>query len=142
MPQFIISNDRERREAVRKLVDSPETDWPLRVTITKYSHSHSAAQLDKLGGMLRDIARWKIGNPEVSDFQYENVVDDFKRTDIWPRYAASDADIFSGEVVYRPKSRRDLRSDEISGILSWLEFFMAEHCVPIQAAEDKGDSEE
>ena len=86
--------------------------------------------------MLRDIARWKYVVDVVPEHLYNKVLEDFRRTDIWPSYDNPEPDVFTGEVLYRKKSRRDLNSDEINGIVQWLEHFMIEHNVISHAPVD------
>lgn len=89
-----------------------------------------------LNAHLRDIARHKFGDFTVPERVFEQVVEDFKRTDIWPRYSDADPDVFTGEVLYRPKSRRDLTQAEAEGIVQWLEHFMEARGIPSNAPVD------
>jgi hypothetical protein len=89
-----------------------------------------------LNAHLRDIARFKFGGMEVPERVFQAVVDDFKRTDIWPRYSDAEPDTFTGEVLYRPKSRADLTQAEAVGIVAWLEHFMVERGIPSNAPKD------
>lgn len=136
MIQIAITSDAALAQAVKRLAALGEK-LPLTLIIKKYRKHHSDQQLKLLGAMLRDIARWKYGRDVVPESLYERVVDDFKRTDIWPRYDTQEADVFTGEVLYRPKSRRDLSSDEIKGIVQWLEHFQVEHGVVSHAPVDR-----
>jgi hypothetical protein len=84
----------------------------------------------ELNAHIRDIARHQYGAFTVPDRVFERVLEDFKRTDIWPRYADPEPDYFTGEQLYRPKSRRDLTDQEIRGIVNWLEHWMHEKEIP------------
>lgn len=131
-----ILSDAELAHAVKRLAALSEK-LPLTLIIKKYRKHHSDQQLKMLGAMLRDIARWKYARDVVPESLYERVVEDFRRTDIWPSYDNPEPDVFTGEVLYRKKSRRDLNSDEIKGIANWLEHFMVEHNVVSHAPVDR-----
>lgn len=136
MINVTILSDVALAHAVKRLSALGEK-LPLTLTIKKYRKHHSDQQLKLLGAMFRDIARWKYARDVVPERLYENVVDDFKRTEIWPSYDNPEPDIFTGEVLYRKKSRRDLSNDEIKGIVQWLEHFMSEHSVVSHAEIDR-----
>lgn len=131
-----ILSDAALAHAVKQLAALGEK-LPLTLIIKKYHKHHSDQQLKLLGAMLRDIARWKYARDVVPESLYEKVVEDFKRTDIWPSYDDPEPDVFTGEVLYRKKSRRDLSSDEIKGIVQWLEAFQIEHDVISHAQVDR-----
>ena len=59
----------------------------------------------ELNAHIRDIARHQYGALTVPERIFERVLDDFKKTDIWPRYSDPEPDYFTGEQLYRPKSR-------------------------------------
>jgi len=84
----------------------------------------------ELNAHIRDIARHQYGALTVPERIFERVLDDFKKTDIWPRYSDPEPDYFTGEQLYRPKSRADLTDQEIRGIVNWLELWMHEKEIP------------
>lgn len=135
MITLTILSDASLAHAVKRLAALNE-NLPLTLIIKKYRKHHSNQQLKLLGAMLRDIARWKYVVDVVPEHLYNRVLEDFRRTDIWPSYDNPEPDVFTGEVLYRKKSRRDLNIDEIKGIVQWLEHFMVEHGVISHAPVD------
>lgn len=128
-----VTDDEDRIQA-RRIIDHYETPFTLTAKHVNFRRKESKNRL--LNAHLRDIARWKYGEMTVPDRVFETVVDDFKRTDIWPRYDNPEPDVFTGEVLYRSKSRSDLTDEEIKGIVQWLEHFMSEKHVKSHAPED------
>lgn len=93
-------------------------------------HPWNYKKNDALNAMLRDIARWRINCYDVPNQVFERCVDDFKRSEIWPKESDPEPDYMTGEVLYRPKSRRKLSPKEQDGIINWLGFYMREHAIP------------
>ena len=82
---------------------------------------------------LRDIARWRYGSMTVPERVFENVVDDFKKSEIWPKQGDPEPDYFTGELLYRPVSRTKLTQQQAQGIINWLVAYMGEHQIPSHA---------
>ncbi|MDE2098368.1 MAG: hypothetical protein KGL39_14030 [Patescibacteria group bacterium] len=136
MISLTLHTDRDVAEARRRLCEIPAASLPLVLTLKKYRKHHTQAQLDMLGAHFRDIARWRYGKMTVPQRIYEQVVDDFRESKIWPSYSEPEPDVFTGEILYRKKSRRDLSGDEIKGIVQWLEAFMIERGIVSHAPVD------
>jgi hypothetical protein len=111
-------------------------EYPVRVTFEKAEPRIDYQKLKRLCAMLYDIARFRSGEFHPPARVYEQVVEDFKRTDIWPRYSDPDPDMFTGEVLYRPKSRKDLTPAEYKGVCQWLEHYMTSNGIPSHAPAD------
>lgn len=117
-----------------KFISGLEGAW--RVTFSPVKARRRESKNRALYAHLRDIARHRLGFLYVPEREIERVKADFKRTDIWPRYADAEPDYFTGEVLYRPKSCRDLTDAEVRGILAWLEAYMTEHGIVSHAPAD------
>jgi hypothetical protein len=84
----------------------------------------------ELNAHIRDIGRHRYGAYTIPDRIFDAVLEDFKKTDIWPRYSDPEPDYFTGEQLYRPKSRAHLTDKEVGGIVNWLEHWMHEKEIP------------
>lgn len=111
-------------------------EYPVRVSFEKAEPHLSYHKLKQVCAMLYDIARFRDGSMTPRKQTYERVVQDFKNTDIWPRYSDPDPDNFTGEVLYRPKSRGDLTPKEARGVCQWLEHYMTANEIPSHAPAD------
>lgn len=85
---------------------------------------------DALNAMLRDIARWRIKAYDVPNKVFEQCVEDFKRSEIWPKNSDPEPDYMTGEILYRPVSRRKLSPLQQDGIMAWLVHYMTENEIP------------
>ncbi len=81
----------------------------------------------ELNAHIRDIARHRYGEMTVPERIFKQVLDDFKKSEVWPKYDNPEPDYFTGETLYRPLSRSDLTDQQILGIVNWLEHFMHSH---------------
>jgi hypothetical protein len=111
-------------------------EYPVRVSYEKAEAHIDYRKLKRLCAMLYDIARFRDGSLTPRKQIYDRVVEDFKNTQIWPRYSDPEPDNFTGEVLYRPKSRADLTPKEYQGIRQWLEHYMAANEIPSHARDD------
>lgn len=109
---------------------------PLMVSLDEAKKPISWRKNRELEAHLRDIARWRVGDMYVPERIFDNVVDDFKRTDIWPKESTPEPDTFTGELLYRPISRAKLTQIQAQGIVNWLEAYMHEHNIPSHAPVD------
>lgn len=126
----------EDRHAIAELLESVK-DTPVRVTVAPFHERITETKNRALNAHLRDIARWRLGDMLVPDRVFDRVVEDFKATDIWPHYDDPEPDYYTGEVLYRPKSRADLTDFEARNIVRWLEAYMQEHEIPSHAPVDR-----
>jgi|SRR5579859_2609977 len=93
-------------------------------------------KLKRVKAHLYDIARWRADTMTPSKRVFERVCEDFKRTDIWPRYSDPEPDYLTGEVMYRPKHTNDLTNAEEKGVMQWLEHYMIENKIQSHAPGD------
>lgn len=134
----ILRNRSELDEAIIALRAIPDKHYPLRMEVKRENRKRKETKNRLLNGHLRDIARWRYGAMTVPEKVMERVVEDFKRSDVWPRYSDAEPDYLTGEVLYRPKSRADLTDMEVSGIVNWLSEYINERGIPIHAPEYEG----
>lgn len=113
---------------------------PLVISLRRYSPRRNNEQNSSLYAHFRDIARHRYDRMDVPDRAVENVKEDFKRTDIWPRHSDPEPDYFTGEVMYRPKSCASLSAVEARGILQWLDAYMSAHSIPSHAPTDRWEA--
>lgn len=109
---------------------------PLVISLRRYSPPRSMEKNAALYAHFRDIARHRYGRMDVPERAVEQVKDDFKKTDIWPRYSDAEPDYFTGEVLYRPKSCASLSALELGGILQWLDHYMSINEIRSHASRD------
>lgn len=133
---FIIRNEHDRAEGVA-LVSALGFPGRYRLELTPVREARSMVLHDKLYAHLRDIARHRYGAMTAPDRVVEIVKEDFKRTDIWPRYSDPEPDTFTGEVLYRAKSVAHMDDAEKKGVIQWLEYYMGEKKIPSHAPTDR-----
>lgn len=136
----LVKDRNELRDMTAALLALPDKQFPMVLSFCKYRKRHTEQQNRMLNAHIRDIARWIYKDMKVPERVFDDVLDDLKRNLIWPRYSEPEPDVFSGEVLYRSKSRRDLSSDELRHIVEWLEKFMAEEGVESHAPVDRWTS--
>ena len=138
--RFLVDSARGAELAAAEIARLPV--WPpFEVRVGPVKQARAEFRNRQLNAHLRDIARHRCGSFAVPERVFERVVEDFKRTDIWPRDSDSEPDYFTGEVLYRPKSRGDLSEDEAKGIVRWLEHYMAENNIPSNAPAERWSDE-
>lgn len=112
----------------------------LVLRIEKLRERRSERKNRELNAHIRDIARWRCGQMRVPERVFEQVLEDFKGSDVWPRYSDPEPNVFTGEVLYRPKSRGHLSEEEAKGITNWLALFMVQHEIPSHAPTDRWEA--
>src|SRR5690242_10294585 len=105
------------QDAARKLLELEDRHLPISIHLKRIVKRRGEDKNRLLNAHLRDIARWRYGGMTVPEKVFERVVEDFKASEVWPRYSDPEPDYFTGEVLYRPKSRADLSNQEVSGIV-------------------------
>ena len=136
---FTLESGGKRTRSIDRLLEvvmqlPKEKEFTVEVDLFRKRRSDAKNKL--LNVHLRDIARWRHGGVmTVPDKVFENVVEDFKASTVWPKYSDPEPDYMTGEVLYRPKSRRDLTQLEASGIVNWLTAYCLEHEIPSHAPE-------
>ena len=138
----ICSKQSELVATAQALLLIPEDKLPIAVSIRKMRPLRDEDKNRLLNAHIRDIARHLHGNMTVPERLFERIVNDIKAmkvngAHIWPRYSEPEPDTFTGEILYRPKSRSDLNNDEIRGIVNWLELYMAEKGITSHAPEER-----
>jgi hypothetical protein len=121
--------------ACEALLNIPEKHYPIRLEVKRENRKRGEDKNRLLNAHFRDIARWRYGAMTVPERVFEQVVEDFKRSDVWPRYSNPEPDYYTGEVRYLPKSRGDLSDQEVRGIVDWLAWYILEHQIPVHAPE-------
>ena len=129
----------ELKEALLALAVIPEKALPIRIHVQKERPKRREDKNRLLNAHLRDIARHRYGGMTVPERVMENVVEDFKRSDVWPRYSDPEPDYNTGEVLYRAKSRGDLNDAEVSGIVNWLSEYMNARGIQSYGPTDQGE---
>lgn len=119
---------------------------PTECVIQTYEPKAGPQRLRGLMARVRDIVRHKLGDMTVPEHRVEQVVDDLKAMTVngahlWPRESDSTPDHFTGEVLYRAKSRRDLTVQEIAGLIRWLDAYMAENNIPSNAPTERWEDD-
>lgn len=123
------------RDVAGKLLQLEERHLPVTFHLKRLVKRRGEDKNRLLNAHLRDIARWRYGAFTVPDRVFDRVVEDFKGSDVWPRYSDPEPDYYTGEVRYLPKSRADLTDQEISGIVNWLTVYIIDHKVPVHVPE-------
>ena len=129
----------ELKEALLALAVIPEKALPIRIHVQKERPKRREDKNRLLNAHLRDIARHRYGGMTVPERVFEACVDDFKRSEIWPKYSDPEPDYMTGEVLYRPKSRADLTDQEVRGIVDWLTLWMIDRQIPSTADIPQGE---
>ena len=136
---FTLESGGKRTRSIDRLLEivmqlPKEKEFTVEVDLFRKRRSDAKNKL--LNAHLRDIARWRHGGVmTVPDKVFDNVVNDFKASDVWPRYSDPEPDYMTGEQLYRAKSRRDLTQLEASGIVNWLTVYMRERDISSHAPE-------
>lgn len=118
------------QDAAGKLLQLEDRHLPITIHIKRIVKRRGEDRNRMLNAHFRDIARFRYGSMTVPERVFEQVVEDFKRSDVWPRYSDPTPDYYTGESLYRPKSRADLTNQEVSGIVNWLTAYMLEREIP------------
>lgn len=135
----ICRSSSELKEALLALSAIPEKFLPVRISVKRERKKRGEDKNRLLNAHLRDIARHHYGGMTVPERVMDNVVDDFKRSEIWPKYSDPEPDYNTGEVLYRPKSRADLTDQEVRGIVDWLAIYMMERHILSYGPTDQGE---
>lgn len=135
-----ICRDRlEMKGAVEALLAIPDKHYPIRIEVKREQKKRREDKNRLLNAHLRDIARHRYGGMTVPERVFEACVDDFKRSEVWPKYSNPEPDYATGEILYRPKSRADLTDQEVRGIVDWLTIYMIDRQIPSTAEVIQGE---
>lgn len=135
----ICRDSLEMKAAIVALEAIPAKHYPIRIEVKRDRPKRREDKNRLLNAHLRDIARHRYGGMTVPERVFEDCVDDFKRSEIWPKYSDPEPDYMTGEVLYRPKSRADLTDQEIRGIVDWLTIYMIDRKIQSTADIPQGE---